>query len=157
MLDGIMHGDDWYDTQEIDVYDFKGEWCKVWYLHKYRRIDRTLSEVRVGIQLPCGDGYVTWLPVFTEWFLDEPKEKTCQFNCRTAKQNWIEGYRWAALLHDPDMRDPGRSLTEEAENEWKRRQETETKSRQKRLRVQLGSRVRRDGGGSNRVSPLLGN
>ena len=27
-----------------------------------------LTEVRVGIQFENGDAYITWLPVFTEWF-----------------------------------------------------------------------------------------
>ncbi len=58
--------------------------------------------------------------------IEELEKGVCRFNCRTAKQNWIEGYRFAAIIADPDMRDTGASLDAEAEEqyrEWKRRQE----------------------------------
>lgn len=51
-------------------------------------------------------------------YIEELETRSCRFNCRTAKENWIEGYRWAAMVADPDMRDTGESLDMEAEVQY---------------------------------------
>ena len=52
--------------------------------------------------------------------IEELEKGVCRFNCRTRKQNWIDGYETASLNDDPTLSAAG--LREEAENEWKRRQ-----------------------------------
>lgn len=76
--------------------------------------------------------------------LHEPDEGRCRLNCRTPREIFDAGVACGRHGTDPDK--VWRELRER-----KRRQETETKSRQKRLRIQLGSNLRREGGGSNRV------
>ncbi len=52
------------------------------------------------------------------------KDGACRFHCRTAKENWIDGYETALRVDDPSLSGPG--LRKEAENEWKRRQTENT-------------------------------
>ena len=56
------------------------------------------------------------------------KEGRCRFNCRTAKDNWIEGWLDATAAdssyYQVATKDMNK-LAEEAYREWKRRQRTE--------------------------------
>lgn len=45
-------------------------------------------------------------------------EGRCRFNCRTAKENWIEGYVHAVRVENPERRYDTRALRQEAENEY---------------------------------------
>lgn len=45
----------------------------------------------------------------------------CRFNCRTAKENWMDGYV-AALMHETSFSGGLYKLAEVAYDEWKRRQ-----------------------------------
>jgi len=50
----------------------------------------------------------------------------CRFNCRTAKENWTDGYKQA--LTDRTMISP-RYHQEIADNEWKRKRTASSESR----------------------------
>ena len=52
------------------VLDDKGEECTVWLLPNFneQQFMDGRTAVRGALQLPCGDTYMTWFPVFTEWF-----------------------------------------------------------------------------------------
>ena len=56
----------------IRVTDLQGNPVDVMYLPNYRKVhrryQRPLTEVRVGIVLDRSDKYLTWMPVFDEWF-----------------------------------------------------------------------------------------
>jgi hypothetical protein len=57
----------------------------------------------------------------------ELESGSCRFNCRTAKENWIDGYMEAINIEYSDLCQ--KRLRDEAEiryNEWKRRQKTTT-------------------------------
>jgi len=54
---------------ELLVKDFKGEKTRVLMIAKYRTDKSTgLVEMRAGFIFPCGDAYMVWLPVFTDWW-----------------------------------------------------------------------------------------
>ena len=114
-VDAGLH--DHNDPVHFTVLDDRGDVDEVTLWPQYI-VTRGYTEIRAAILLPCGDGYVTWLPVFTNWFPD-PEQQT-RSTRRTARQNWIEGYRWAMLESQQNLSIPG--LQEEAENEWQRRQ-----------------------------------
>jgi hypothetical protein len=53
------------------VPDFKGHTDICYVLGRkdtYRTFAGGFTEIRVGIQFDTGDAYITWLPVFTEWW-----------------------------------------------------------------------------------------
>lgn len=52
------------------VLDDKGEECTVWLLPNFseQQFVGGGTAVRGALQLPCGDTYMTWFPVFTGWF-----------------------------------------------------------------------------------------
>lgn len=53
------------------VLDNKGDECIVWLLapnYSTKPFNDGTIGIRSGIQLPCGDTYMTWMPVFTEWW-----------------------------------------------------------------------------------------
>ncbi len=52
---------------------------------------------------------------------DKFRAQTCRFNCRTAKENWMDGYV-AALMHETSFSGGLYKLAEVAYDEWKRRQ-----------------------------------
>jgi len=59
--------------------------------------------------------------------IEELEAGVCRFNCRTAKQSWIEGYVAAWRLIDPDdHEDDLRLEAEEQYDEWKGRQTENT-------------------------------
>lgn len=52
------------------VLDNKGEITTVYLLSniKYDVAIRGMWAIRAGITFPCGDSFITWMPIFTEWF-----------------------------------------------------------------------------------------
>ena len=55
--------------------------------------------------------------------VDELEQGCCRFNCRTAKDNWCDGFV-TALCYGKDSPDQD---YERAKDEWKRKQETPSK------------------------------
>lgn len=59
-----------YSWDPVKVLDDRGEISHVRFSKRYdtKHFTDKQTSIRVLITLPCGDGYATNLPVFTEWF-----------------------------------------------------------------------------------------
>lgn len=53
---------------QIIVRDRLDEDTDIMLLPKVTRESHGLTEMRVAIKFECGDSYIAWLPVFTEWW-----------------------------------------------------------------------------------------